>query len=243
MTMRTWLAVSVGIVVACGVSLGASPPVKNTVSPMARALQIGLVTADMEAILDGVPDNPCALATQTRHPLSCFSPATLDQFLGDLAILLARPAPRNPRVRPIAYQIQGGEAVTILPEAVRTGRSFGFAGDAVGATQVPAGPAGFYSISFPSSVWATTPGLMIDAKLERSLDGGATWIPFGEMGVYANPGQFGSPSESFGPDGAVTFASLDVSWDGQAMLLRGGYITTRNGVVRSFSNGVVLTQN
>lgn len=120
----------------------------------------------------------------------------------------------------------------ILTEAVRGSLAFGHVGDASPTPlSVNAGPARGYLISFPSVDWVDPlkiGTLTMDVALERSVDSGTNWVGFGGFGGGVNvPGK----------GGTVHPASISVSWDGQAMLLRGA-ITV--GPV-PFSWGVTVT--
>lgn len=104
------------------------------------------------------------------------------------------------------------------------------------SVSIGAGAPRNFIVNILSSTWQTVGSGVdrLDILIERSLDGGATWQPVAG-------GNFGSGATK---GGAAPF--FQVSWDGQASLIRIGHVlTTVNGVSRYTSNdqtGVVTDQ-
>jgi hypothetical protein len=108
--------------------------------------------------------------------------------------------------------------VIILADGVRAGYQFGHVGDPNPTPfSVAAGAPRPFTITFPSAEWsnlANEGARTLQWELERSLDGGATWVG------YIGPAD---GTNVMGKGGVIHPASTAVSWDGQAMLIRGGY--------------------
>lgn len=119
----------------------------------------------------------------------------------------------------------------VLSEAVRDSLAFGHVGDAApNPVSINASAPRAFLISFPSVDWvnaALVGTLHMDVVLERSIDGGTTWVGYGGFGGGVN-----NP----GKGGVIATPSISVTWDGLAMLLRGA-IT----VAAPFSWGVTVT--
>lgn len=117
---------------------------------------------------------------------------------------------------------------TVLTEAVRGSVAFGHAGDTIPTPfTLNAGSPRNFVISFPSSDWTNISlqgTLTMSASLERSLDGGSTWQPFGG---------FSGATNIVGKGGVIPTQQMGVSWDGRACLVRGGVT-----VGSSFSYGI-----
>lgn len=107
-------------------------------------------------------------------------------------------------------------STVVLAQSVRGSLAFGHAGNTnPNPFPVNAGTARSFLIEMTSSDWvdpAKVGTLTMDVALERSVDSGVTW---------AGAGGFGGATNTPGKGGIVPQPSLSVSWDGQAMLLRG----------------------
>lgn len=120
--------------------------------------------------------------------------------------------------------------IVVLAPAVRSAFDFGHAGDPNPAFTVLAGTPRPYTVSLPSTDWtdvAQVGTLQLACPIERSLDGGTTWEGYSGFDLVTN---------AIGKNSVISQASFSVSWDGQAMLLRGNVQS-----IPAFSWGISLT--
>lgn len=116
----------------------------------------------------------------------------------------------------------------VLPQAVRGSLAFGHTGDVQPTPfTVASGAPRVFHVTFPSSDWVNV-GHTMSVTLERSLDSGSTWTPWGGFG--------GATSGGLNKDLTPQVPGFEQAWDGQAMQLRGAVVV--NG---SFSWGLSAT--